>query len=169
MPVVPMHRNITRRPGALRPRTGLVVLMLGTLLCQPAPCIGWWGKERASAAGTIGVDSAKAKAVESWRIANETNVNATDMLTKAALLDEAAQEAQAAVDAIKKGGLFKKKASTEEIHQREFEAKEAQILGWPCKPVLDLGSGNCVSSVTWLTQHPRFWQLQRLDRLPTHW
>jgi hypothetical protein len=128
-------RRMPQRPRARVARLVPLVIWCALALA-PDPCRGWWGKERTSAAGPVAIDGAKAKAVEAWRVANETNATAQESLLKAAALDATARDAKTAADKAQKGGVFSKKATQEEVEALEFAAKEAKMLGmerrFPC-------------------------------------
>jgi len=104
------------------------VLSLCLLMCEP--CFGWWGKERPSA-GTISMEGAKTKALQSWKAANETYEASVESAAKADSMERAALETEAAVDKGKGSMLnvFGRKATPEQQQALAFAAKEARALG----------------------------------------
>jgi len=112
----------------MRPRSLAPVLLWSLLVLVPDPCCGWWGKERTSA-GKGAIERARSKAVEAWRISNETNATAEEFLRKAAALDASAHDAKAAAEKAQNGGMFSKTTAPEEVEALAFAAKEAHMLG----------------------------------------
>ena len=125
--------GIMQSVGIRRRSSRLTSYQLFAVLCALlfGPSAGWWGRPQTS----IGVERSKARAVELWKVANETHAASVHAAKNAASLQKRAEKAEGVAASGQKGGLssvFGHKLSGEEMASAQFAAKEARALGSLC-------------------------------------